>query len=145
MGALRLFVLTLFVPPNVHRNSVLIGVRRPEDMVRVTQAIKKRPEIPCSELRSEDVACASFSGVVSAGVEMDVMLNGRREHLPIGSTVETALASVPADQRAAALGTLRIERLFRGKYCAVKFSAANPEVPRLALFAGDRISWRSGL
>jgi hypothetical protein len=72
MRALRLFVLTLFVPPNVRRNSLLIGVRKPEDMVRVREAIHKRPEIPCSELRAQDVACASFGGVVSASVEMGV-------------------------------------------------------------------------
>lgn len=141
MRELRLFVLTLFVPPNVHRNSVLIGVREPEDMVRVTKAIHERPEIPCGELRSADVACASFEGVVSASAEMDVIVNGRREYLPIGSTVETALAGVPTDKQANAVRTLRIERLYRGKYCEVKFNAANPEVPRLALFGGDRISW----
>jgi hypothetical protein len=139
--ALRLFVLTLFVPPNVHRNSLLIGVRKPEDMVRVTEAIHKRPEIPCSEVPAQDVACASFGGVASASVEMGVIVNGHREYLPIGSTVETALAAVPAEEQAAALRTLRIARIFRGKYCEVKFSAANPELPRLTLFAGDRIVW----
>jgi hypothetical protein len=142
MHALRLFVLTLFVPPNVRRNSVLIGVRKPEDMVRVTHTIKTRPEIPCSELRSQDIACASFAGVVSASVEMDVRVNGRRQYVPIGSTVDTVLDAVPAEQKPAALKTLRIQRLFRGKYCDVNFNPANPELPILPLFAGDRISWR---
>lgn len=141
MSALRLFVLTFFVPPNVHRHSVLIGVRKPEDMVRVTKAIQKRPEVPCSELRAKDVACASFEGVVSASAEVDVIVNGRREYLPIGSTVETALGSIPAEEQEGVLQTLRIERLYRGKYCEVKFNAANPELPKLTLFGGDRISW----
>ncbi len=141
MRALRLFVLTLFVPPKVSRNSLLIGVRNPQDMVRVTQTIRKDPEIPCDELSSRDVVCASFDGVVSASVEMNVIVNGRRRYFPIGSTVETAMADVPPQAQAAALQTLRIQRLFHDAQRNLQFNARNPELPKLALFAGDRISW----
>ncbi len=143
MRALRLFVLTLFVPPNVHRNSLLIGVRNPEEMVRVTREIRKNPEIPCKELRSRGAACASFAGVVSASVEMNVRVNGRREYFPIGSTVETALGGVRGSELSAAMQTLRIQRLFRGAYREVEFAPGDSEVGRLALFAGDRISWEA--
>ena len=142
MRALRLFVLTLFVPPNVHRNSLLVGVRDPEEMVRATEEIKKNAEIPCKMLRSQGMACASFEGVVTAGVEMNVVVNGHVQHFPIGSTVETAMAGVSKESYSTALATLRIRRLFRGTYREVKFATGNPEVPKLALFAGDRISWR---
>lgn len=142
MRALRLFVLTLFVPPNVHRNSLLIGVRDPEEMVRATEEIKKNPEIPCKDLRSQGVACASFEGVVAASVEVNVAINGDRRYFPIGSTVETVLSGVPVQGRTAALQSLEIRRLFRGTYRDVKFSPANPELPKLSLFPGDRISWK---
>ncbi|HTU35925.1 MAG TPA: hypothetical protein VMF66_19155 [Candidatus Acidoferrum sp.] len=145
MRELRLFVLTLFVPPQVRRNSVLIGVRNPEDMVDITQAIQKNLEIPCKELALRGAVCASFEGVVSASVEMDVVVNGRRRYLPIGSTVETAMAGVSPQAEAAALQTLRIQRLFRGAYRDVQFNPRNPQVPKLELFAGDRISWKAEL
>lgn len=143
MRELRLFVFTLFVPPQVRRNSLLIGVRNPEDMVDITQAIQKDLEIPCKELASRGAVCASFDGVVSASVEMDVMVNGRRRYFPIGSTVETAMAGVSPRAEAAALQTLRIQRLFRGGYRDVRFRPNNPELPKLELFAGDRISWKA--
>lgn len=143
MQALRLFVLTLFVPPNVHRNSLLVGVRDPNQMVRLTRVIEKDPEIPCGQLESRDIACASFGGVVSASAEVGVRINGHLRYFPIGSTVETALAVVPQPARAAALQSLRIRRLFRGAYCDVDFKPGNPELPTLALFPGDRISWRA--
>jgi hypothetical protein len=79
---------------------------------------------------------------VSASVEVNVGVNGEWRYFPIGSTVETALAGVPEQQRAAARQSLRIQRLFRGTYRDVKFSPANPQVPELRLFAGDRISWK---
>jgi hypothetical protein len=142
MRALRLFVLTLFVPPNLHRNSLLIGVRDPEEMVRATEEIKKNAEIPCKVLGSQGIACASFEGVVTASVEMNVAVNGHAQHFPIGSTVETAMAGVSKESYSKALATLRIRRLFRGTYRDVKFDAGNPEVPKLPLFARDRISWR---
>lgn len=145
MRELRLFVFTLFVPPQVRRNSLLIGVRNPEDMVRITQAIQKNAEIPCREITSRGAVCASFEGVVSASVEMNVVVNGRRLHLPIGSTVETAMAGLAPQAEAAALQTLRLQRLFRGAYRDVQFNPRNPEVPKLELFAGDRISWKTGL
>jgi hypothetical protein len=142
MRALRLFVLTLFVPPNVHRNSLLIGVRDPQEMIRATEEIKQNAEIPCKALPAQGTACASFEGVVSASVEMNVAVNGHVQHFPIGSTVETAMAGVSKGNYSAALATLRIRRLFRGTYRDVKFAAGNPEVPRLPLFAGDRITWK---
>lgn len=143
MQSLRLFVLTLFVPPNVHRNSVLIGVRDPSQMVRLTRVIERDPEIPCGQLESQDIACASFGGVVSASAEIGVRINGHQQYFPIGSTIKTALANVPQPARVSALQSLRIERLFRGAYCEVDFKPGNPELPTLALFPGDRISWRA--
>ncbi|HEX5422214.1 MAG TPA: hypothetical protein VFW94_01590 [Candidatus Acidoferrales bacterium] len=143
MRALRLFVLTLFVPPQVRRNSLLVGVRNPQDMVRITRTIQKNPEIPCKQMPRDSV-CASFDGVVSASVEMNVVVNGRRRYFPIGSTVETAMAAVSPHADAAALQTLRIRRLYRGAYRNVQFNPFNPELPKLALFAGDRISWKTG-
>jgi hypothetical protein len=142
MGALRLFMLTLFVPPNVHRNSVLIGVRNPREMVRVTQAVKKNPEVPCRDLESQGVVCASFEGVVSASVEVNAIVDGHLQYFPIGSTVETALDSVPGESRSTVLSTLRIRRLFGGTYRDVKFSANDSEILKLSLSAGDRISWK---
>lgn len=112
-------------------------------MVDITQAIQKDLEIPCKELASRGAVCASFDGVVSASVEMDVMVNGRRRYFPIGSTVETAMAGVSPRAEAAALQTLRIQRLFRGRYRDVRFRPNNPELPKLELFAGDRISWKA--
>lgn len=144
MRELRLFVLTLFVPPQVRRNSLLVGVRNPEDMGSITRTIQKNPEIPCKKMPRGSV-CASFDGVVSASVEMNVVVNGRRRYFPIGSSVETAVASLSPQAQAAALKTLQIQRLFRGAYRNLQFNLANPEVPKLALFAGDRISWKARL
>ncbi|MGH9733411.1 MAG: hypothetical protein ACRD8A_02315 [Candidatus Acidiferrales bacterium] len=87
---------------------------------------------------------ASLAGVASATVEMNVVVNGRRRYFPIGSTVETAMANLPSQTGAAAFKTLRIQRLFRGTYRNLRFNSANPEVPKLALFAGDRMSWMAG-
>lgn len=144
MRELRLFVLTLFVPPRVRRNSLLIGVQNPEDMVRITQAIQENPEILCKEMPVRGAGCASFEGVVSASVEMNVVVNGHRRYLPIGSTVETAMASVAPQAKDDALETLRLQRLFRGVYRDVQFSQGNPEVLKVWLLAGDRISWKAG-
>ena len=138
---LRLFLLTLLVPPNEKRNALLLGSDNPGEMVRVTRKLEKDPEVRCKDLVSEGVICAEFDGPVTASVELNVIVNGREVHFPVDSTVQTALNSVPTDRRPGVLKTLRIQRLFRSQYFNLEFRQNDPQVLRMTLFAGDKISW----
>jgi hypothetical protein len=140
-GALRLFVLTRYIPPNLKRTALLIGVQNPADMVEVSRRIEKQPEIPCKDLAGLSIACASFEGEVSASVELGVRVNGNEEFFPLGSTVESVVNSLPPQQRASAWKTLKVRRLFRGRRYDIEFHRDDPEVPKLTLVAGDSISW----
>jgi hypothetical protein len=122
---------------------MLVGVEDPEDLVRATQRIEENPEISCKELESQTATCASFEGMVSASVELRVIVNTRPEYLPIGSTVECLLASLPTEERVIALQTLQIARLFHGDYCYVAFDHNDPQIAEFPLLVGDRISWIS--
>lgn len=144
MGALRLILLTLYVPPSLKRNGLLVGVRDPGDMVAILREIIKNPKIPCRQIASADASCATFEGMVSASAEIDVTVNGKEKYFPIGTQLGRVVDSLPSPDRPAAWQTLRLRRLFRGKLYDVEFHRRDPELARLALFAGDRISWRLG-
>jgi hypothetical protein len=144
VGALRLFLLTWYIPSGQHRTALLVGVRNPADMVEISRRIEKIPEIPCSDLANPGVACLSFGGADSANsasVEVNIGVNGGEEYLPINSTVGSVLTSVPTEEQATAWKTLRIRRLFRGEYHDLDFRHEDPSVSSLVLFAGDQISW----
>jgi len=144
VGALRLFLLTWYIPSGLHRTALLVGVRNPADMVELSRRIEKMPEIPCSDLASPGVACLSFGGADSANsasVELNIGINGRDEYFPINSTVESVLNTLPPEEQAAAWKTLRIRRLFRNRYHDLDFRREDPSVSSLVLFAGDQISW----
>ncbi len=141
MRALDLFVLTLYVPPNVRRKALLVATRDPGEMAGVTHAVEKNLEIPCRQLATSVVRCAMFAGMVSASAELNVRVNGKRQYFPIGTTIQTLLNTLTPDERSKALRTLRIERRFRGRLYPVEFRLGSPSVPQLALVAGDRIRW----
>jgi hypothetical protein len=146
VGALRLFLLTWYIPSGLHRTALLVGVRNPADMVEISRRIEKMPEIPCSDLASPGVACLSFGGADSANsasVELNIGVNGRDEYFPVDSTVASVLNSLPPEEQAAAWKTLRIRRLFRDEYHDLEFRREDPSVSSLVLFAGDQISWGS--
>lgn len=143
LGALRLFLFTHYVPPGLTRTALLIGVQNPSDMTEISRRIEKAPEIPCKDLASPVVKCISFEGEVSASAEVRVEVNGKQRYFPIASSVDSVLSSLSSPQRALAWKTLRIRRLFRGKLYEVEFRRDDPEVHKLTLLAGDRISWGS--
>jgi hypothetical protein len=148
VGVLRLFLLTWYVPSGLHRTALLVGVRNPVDMVEIAQRIEKMPDIPCNDLANSDVACLSFGGADSAnsaGVELNIKVNGRDEYFAVNSTVASVLNSLPPEEQAEAWRTLRIRRLFRDQYHDLEFPREGPSVSvsSLVLFAGDEISWRS--
>lgn len=140
--ALRLFLFTLFVPNHERRAALLIGAQTPEELTQATAAVAKNPEIPCEQLVSLGVECGSLDGTVSMSVDMDVAVNGKMNYFPIGSTGESVLESIPKPELASALKTLRIQRLFRGKYADLQFDQSNQTFSKIALFAGDRLSWK---
>ena len=145
VGALRLFLLTWYIPSKQHRTALLVGVRNPADMVEISRRIEKMPEIPCSDLANPGIACLSFGGAGSANsatVELNIRVNGVDKYFPIDSTVESVLNSLPPEQQATAWKTLRIRRLFRDEYHDLEFRRDDPpSVSSLVLFAGDQISW----
>ncbi len=140
--ALRLFLFTLFVPNHQRRAALLIGAQTPEELTQATAAIAKDPEIPCEQLSSSGIECASLDGTVSMSVDMDVVVNGKMNYFPIGSTGESVLESIPKHELAGALKTLRIQRLFRGKYAELEFNHNSRALSQITLFAGDRLSWK---
>jgi hypothetical protein len=142
MGAIRLFYLTLYVPPALERNGLLVGVRDPKDMNGLVRKIKKDPEVPCTHIEMSNIACASFTGMVSASMEVSVWVNGKREYLPANTTVESLLRSLPSTEWKNVWSSLRIWRMFRGKLYRLEFSRDDPAAHHLVLFAGDRITWR---
>lgn len=139
--ALRLFLLTLLVPPDEKRNALLLGSDDPSEMVQASHKIERDPSVQCNQLVSENVACTEFDGPVSVSVEVNVSVNQRRAYFPIGATLQDALSSVPPDKLAHVLRTLRIKRLFRDKYFSVEFNSNDRHVFQLVLFAGDKVSW----
>lgn len=139
--ALRLFLFTEFVPTNERRTALLIGARDGQGLFRGTLAVAKDPGIPCGQLRASSIECASLDGTVSMSVDMDVVINGRKHYFPIGSTVASALNDVPKDEIVEAVKTLRIQRLFRGKYAELEFDHSSDAFSKLCLFAGDRLAW----
>lgn len=138
---LRLFLFTEFVPTHERRTALLIGAENAYQVNRGTAAISKDPGIPCEQLTASGIDCASLDGTVSMSVDMDVVVNEKMNHFPIGSTVESALDGVPKDKIAQAIKTLRIQRLFRGKYADLDFNHPRDAFSKLTLFAGDRLSW----
>lgn len=142
LGAVRLFLLTLYVPPSLKRNGLLVGVRDPGDMVAVLQKIEKNPEIPCRDFGSSGVTCATFEGMVSASAEMNVRVNGKTEYLPVGTKLGDFVRTLPPSDQSSFWKTLRIQRLFRGRLYKVNFNRADPTLPTVALFSGDRMEWR---
>jgi hypothetical protein len=140
---LRLFLFTLFVPMHERRAALLIGAKDADGLNQATAAIAKHPEIPCDRLTASGTECASLDGTVSMSVDMNVVVNGKVHYFPIGSAVDSALGNLPKDEMAEAVKTLRIERLFRGKYAEVEFNHSSEAFSKLMLFAGDRLSWKT--
>ncbi len=140
--ALRLFLFTLFVPNRQRRAALLIGAQTPQELTQATAAVSKNPEIPCEQLVSLGVECASLDGTVSMSVDMNVIVNGKVEYFPVGSTVESVLGDIPKTQLAGALKTLRIQRLFRGKYAEMEFNHNSRAPSQITLFTGDQLSWK---
>ncbi len=139
---LRLFLFTLFVPNRQRRAALLIAAQTPKEITQATAAIEKDPEIPCEQLISPGIECSSLNGTVSMSVDMEVAVSGKMNYFPIGSTVESVLQSIPKPELAEALKTLRIQRLFRGKYADLQFDHSSQNFSKVALFTGDRLSWK---
>jgi hypothetical protein len=140
MRVYRLFFATKFVPPNRQRAALLIGTREANQLEEATHEIQGDPEIGCSRFTPQ-IACVTFDGPVIASPELRVVVNGRPTYVPVGSTLGNVLGIIETPERAAVLRTLRIQRLFRGKYASLEFSPRDAAIFRLVLLGRDKISW----
>jgi hypothetical protein len=110
-------------------------------MVEVSRRIEESPEIPCAAMSKPGITCVSFDGEVSASVELGIQVNHKEEYFPPGARSQSVMDSLSEKEQEEAWKSLKIRRLFRGKLYNLEFRRDDPEVRKLALFAGDRITW----
>ena len=71
-------------------------------------------------------------------------MNGQPAFVPIGGNLAELLNNAgfkTQEQQDAALASLKIERLWRGKHYPVAIDTKNSRTFGLTLFPGDRVSW----
>ncbi len=141
LGGMRVFMLTLYVAPSVTRTALIIGVRDPAAMPEISRTVEKSPNIPCSQLVAAGAVCTAIEGDVSAVVELGIQINGARQYVPLTSTLRSLINALPEPQQASALTTLRMRRLYRGKYYDVQFRHDDPELETMPIFQGDQLNW----
>jgi hypothetical protein len=142
---LRLFLQDLTVSGGAKTPAILIGGALDQDLTGVTQAIENDPGISCKALLPSKITCALFDGVVTVSPMLEVLINGARSYVPIGSKLQFILPHVTTSQQATLMRTLRVERLFQGRLARVQLPTDPEAVSQLLVFGEDRISWSKAL
>ena len=137
----RIFLMNDFVPQHFQRAAILVGAQTRTHLDEITRALKARPEIACTEKIFEGVDCLSFEGRITASVEVRALVKAVPKNFGVGTTVGDLLRGLPDEERAAARGSLRLERLYRGAYVPVRFPQNDDATLDLPLLGADRISW----
>lgn len=130
---MRLHLFTNLVRAKRQRAALIAGARDGITLAKASEAIFANPEIGCAELkRAKGLAvCLVAEGLVSAGPEVAVIVNGARKFVPIGSQLRSV---VPARTSA-----IQVKRRFQGSLRPVEFGGDS--VLQLPLSAGDEITF----
>lgn len=124
----RLYYEIVFGGPGGSKGSVLLGADSKDELTRLSDELV-HPEEVCN---ASSMYCTVFPEACSVSLEIKIIVNGKPQTVPWGSTLES-LTEEPRH--------LSIKRLYRGRMAPIKMNAADPNVLRLPLLPGDEISW----
>jgi hypothetical protein len=115
---------------------VIAGATRAE-LDRQTKDVDARPEL-CEE---PGALCAVIPPRAAVNPFLVVTVNGAEIALPTGASVASAIQAGGEKDPKRTLSTLAIFRLYGGKPTPVEFDRSDPEILRMPLGGGERISW----
>jgi hypothetical protein len=138
---LRLLLQSLAVTANIKSPAILLGSQDADSLNEATRTFVSHPEMSCAELRALQVTCTDFDGIVTVSPMLQVMVNHRSTYVPLGSRVWFVFPHSPHFSMPDVFKTLRIRRLYQGKYIDVQFARNEQDIGQIFLFEGDEISW----
>jgi hypothetical protein len=134
---LRLFLLNLMVQQQVKAPAILIGGSNLSDINDATRLIVNNPDASCGTLHHASIVCAAFDGMVTVSSLLPVRVNGKWNSYPAGTQIHSVASYDPV-----ALKTLRVQRLYQGRYIDLKFKSDPEDVTQITLLSGDIVSWK---
>jgi hypothetical protein len=138
----RLLLASDFVPERIKRSALLIGSTSADRINAVTNQFHAHHDLGCADLtHGGDVLCVEFDGEVTVSPQVQVVVNGQNTFVSWGSTVRRVFGEQSGEQIAAAMKTLRVERLFDLHYSQIQFPADDDGILGLTLVGGDHVSW----
>lgn len=138
----RLLLASDFIPERIKRSALLIGSTSVDRINAVTSQFQTHHGLGCADLvQGTDVLCVEFDGEVTVSPQVQVMVNGQTRFVSWGSNIKRLFSEQSAEQIAAAMKTLRVERLFDLHYSEIQFARDDEGILDLALVGGDRVSW----
>ncbi|MBV9183421.1 MAG: hypothetical protein JO356_19130 [Acidobacteria bacterium] len=121
------------------RPALILGAHTIGDLRSATATLLDNPS--CSQLKNRRIDCIAFVEFGAATPMLRVYLNGRPDEVPLGTPVARLLDGLTRVDRVRALASIRIQRFFRGSYLDVSFPRNAELIPRIPVYAGDKISW----
>ena len=138
----RLLLASDFVPERIKRSALLIGSTSLDRVNTVTKQFQARHGLGCADLtQGPDTLCVEFDGEVTVSPQVQVMVNGQTRFVSWGSNLKAVMGEQSAEQIAAAMKTLRVERLFDSRFSEIQFPRDDGGILELTLVGGDRVSW----
>lgn len=130
---MRLHLFTNLVRAKRQRAALIAGAADGIAMAKSSAAIIANPEIGCAELKRTTglAVCLVAEGLVSAGPEVAVTVNGASKFVPIGSQLRSVVPPKTS--------VIQVKRRFQGSLRPVEFTGDS--VLQLPLSAGDEIAY----
>jgi hypothetical protein len=138
---LRLLLQSLAVSADVKSPAVLLGSQDTARLDEATRAFVSNPRMSCSDLKDAAVTCVDFDGVVTVSPMLQVVVNRRTTYVPLGSRIWFVFPHSSNNSNADILKTMRMRRIYQGRYVDVQFARNEQDMGQILLFEGDEISW----
>lgn len=138
---LRLLLQSLAVTADIKSPAVLLGSRDTDILNEATRTFVNDPKMSCNRLGQPQLTCVDFDGIVTVSPMLKIAVNRHATYVPLGSRVWIVFPASARIPRSDLLKTLRIRRLYEGKYIDVQFARNEQDVGQILLFEGDEISW----
>lgn len=140
---IRLFLQGLVISGNIKNLAILLGSSSPHGMQTATEIILNNPRATCDNLTGLPVTCVAFHGLVTVSPMIHITVNGHSRYVPIGVKVSYVLPLSHTSHRTTTVSSLRVRRLYDGRYVQVEFAPDQQDLGELLLCQGDKVSWHS--
>jgi hypothetical protein len=121
------------------RTIVVVAAATPTELERET--VTFRDDLNACD-KFPPGSCVLLPGSMGANAHIVVMANGNELPLPVGATVQAALAGAGEKKPADVVGHLTVRKLYGGKLAPLVFDTSSTEILSLVLVGGEELVWK---